>query len=184
MNGRRLAAIVIVAAFAGLIALLFYGVRQSDRPDREALPSPLIGRAAPQFTLPLLHEPERQITSSDLLGQPYLLNVWGSWCPACREEHPVLSRYAAAGKVRIVGYNWKDEREDALRWLQQFGDPYSMILVDYEGRAAIDWGIYGAPETFLIDAAGIVRWKHVGPLSDEIIERELSPLVAALGRAQ
>src|SRR5690606_33875466 len=82
--------------------------RQSDRPDREALPSPLIGRAAPQFTLPLLHEPERQITSSDLLGQPYLLNVWGSWCPACREEHPVLSRYAATGQVRIVGYNWKD----------------------------------------------------------------------------
>lgn len=184
MNGRRLAAIVIVAGFAGLLALLLYGVRQSDRPDREALPSPLIGRAAPQFTLPLLHEPERQVASTELLGQPYLLNVWGSWCPACREEHPVLSRYAATGQVRVIGYNWKDEREDALRWLQQFGDPYSMILVDYEGRAAIDWGIYGAPETFLIDAAGIVRWKHVGPLSDEIIERELSPLVVALGRAQ
>src|SRR5690606_16537296 len=120
MNGRRLAAIVIVAAFAGLLALLLYGVRQSDRPDREALPSPLIGRAAPQFTLPLLHEPERQVASTELLGQPYLLNVWGSWCPACREEHAVLSRYAATGQLRIIGYNWKDEREDALRWLQQF----------------------------------------------------------------
>ena len=184
MNGRRSAAIAIVVGFLALLGLLLYGVRQSDRADRESLPSPLIGRAAPQFSLPLLHEPTREVASAELLGQPYLLNVWGSWCPACREEHPVLSRYAATGELRVVGYNWKDEREDALRWLQQFGDPYSMILVDYEGRAAIDWGIYGAPETFLVDAAGVVRWKHVGPLTDDIIERELSPLVASLGGAK
>lgn len=181
MNGRRTAAIVIIAGFIGLLALLLYGVSQSDRPDRESLPSPLIDRAAPQFSLPLLHEPARQVTSAELLGQPYLLNVWGSWCPACRVEHPVLARYAATGQIRIIGYNWKDERAEALRWLEQYGDPYSMILVDLEGRSAIEWGIYGAPETFLVDANGIVRWKHVGPITDEIVERELSPLVSSLG---
>lgn len=170
--------------FIALAVLLGAGVLMNAGRDTKAIPSPLLGKPAPDFALPVLDEPERVVSKADLLGQPYLLNVWGSWCPACREEHPVLSRYAATGRIRIIGYNWKDEREDALRWLQQFGDPYSMILVDYEGRAAIDWGIYGAPETFLVDAAGIVRWKHVGPLSDEIIERELSPLVAALGRAQ
>ena len=167
-----------------LLALLLNGVRQSDRPDRESLPSPLIGRPAPQFSLPLLHEPGREVTSAELLGEPYLLNVWGSWCPACRTEHPVLERYAATGRVRIIGYNWKDERADALRWLQQFGDPYALVLVDYEGRTAIDWGVYGAPETFLVDAKGIVRWKHVGPLTDSIVDGTLTPIVDSLGRAK
>ena len=183
-GGRRIAAVAIVAGFLGLIALLLYGVRQSDRVDREALPSPLVGRPAPQFSLPLLHEPGREVTSAGLLGEPYLLNVWGSWCPACRVEHPVLERYAASGAIRVIGYNWKDEREDALRWLQQFGNPYAMVLVDYEGRSAIDWGIYGAPETFLVDAKGIVRWKYVGPLTDEVIDAELAPLVRNIGGGQ
>ena len=181
---RRTVAVLIITGFLALVGLLFYGVQQSDRADRESLPSPLIGRPAPQFSLPSLHEPARQVASTELLGTPYLLNVWGSWCPACRIEHPVLERYAATGQIRVIGYNLKDERDDALRWLQQFGNPYSMVVADLEGRAAIDWGIYGAPETFLVDAQGIVRWKYVGPLSDEIIERELSPLVASLGGAK
>jgi len=183
-GGRHAAAVAIIVGFLALLALLLYGVRQSDRVDRESLPSPLIGRPAPQFSLPLLHEPGREVGSAELLGEPYLLNVWGSWCPACRVEHPVLERYAASGAIRVIGYNWKDEREDALRWLQQFGDPYTMVLADYEGRSAIDWGIYGAPETFLVDAEGIVRWKYVGPLTDDVVDGELAPLVAKLGGAK
>ena len=180
MNGRRSAAIAIVVGFLALLGLLLYGVRQSDRADRESLPSPLIGRAAPQFSLPLLHEPGRRVASAVLLGQPYLLNVWGSWCPACRDEHPVLTRFAETKRLRVIGYNWKDEHADALRWLEQFGNPYWMVLVDYEGRHAIDWGIYGAPETYLVDAGGVIRWKHVGPLDDAVVERELLPAIAAL----
>ncbi len=181
-GGRRVTALLLAAGFVALLALLFYGVRQSDRPDRESLPSPLIGKPAPQFSLPLLHDPGLEVTSAELLGEPYLLNVWGSWCPACRVEHPVLERYAATGDIRVIGYNWKDEREDALRWLEQFGDPYEVVLVDYEGRSAIDWGVYGAPETFLVDAGGIVRWKHVGPLTDDIVDEVLSPMVDELGK--
>ena len=174
----RLAIIIGALCFLGFLALLFYGVRESGRADRDALPSPLIGRAAPQFALPVLHEPGRLVTSKDLLGAPYVLNVWGSWCPECRVEHPVLSRFAMTKRVRVIGYNLKDEHADALRWLEQFGNPYMLVLTDYDGRAAIDWGIYGAPETFLVDSRGIVRWKHVGALDDTIINDELLPRLA------
>ena len=168
-------AIVIAIVFIALLGLLFYGVLVSDRAGREALPSPLIGKPAPEFSLPVLHEPGRLVSSRDLRGQPYLLNVWGSWCPACRVEHPVLTRFAETKRLRVIGYNWKDEHADALRWLEQFGNPYWLVLVDYDGRKAIDWGIYGAPETFLVDAEGIVRWKHVGAVTDQVIADELIP---------
>ena len=174
-------AIVIAIVFIALLGLLFYGVLVSDRAGREALPSPLIGKPAPEFSLPVLHEPGRLVSSRDLRGQPYLLNVWGSWCPACRVEHPVLTRFAETKRLRVIGYNWKDEHADALRWLEQFGNPYWLVLVDYDGRKAIDWGIYGAPETFLVDAEGIVRWKHVGPVDDTIIAGELLPALDAIG---
>lgn len=174
-GNRRLLAIVIAVVFVGLIGLLSYGVLDSGRANRDALPSPLINKPAPQFSLPLLHEPERQVSLADLRGQPFLLNVWGSWCPACRDEHPVLSRFAETKQLRVIGYNWNDEREDALRWLEQFGNPYWMVLVDRNSRAHIDWGIYGAPETFLVDAKGVVRWKFVGPLTDEVIANQLQP---------
>jgi cytochrome c biogenesis protein CcmG/thiol:disulfide interchange protein DsbE len=167
-------------AFAALAVLMAAGVWLSRNPDRDALPSPLIGKPAPAFSLPVLHEPGRLVTLDELKGAPFLLNVWGSWCPACRDEHPVLTRFAETKRVRVVGYNWKDEHADALRWLEQFGNPYWMVLVDYEGRYAIDWGIYGAPETYLVDAAGIIRWKHVGPLDDATIARELLPALDAL----
>lgn len=167
-------------AFAALAVLMAAGVWLSRNPDRDALPSPLIGKPAPAFSLPVLHEPGRLVTLDELRGAPFLLNVWGSWCPACRDEHPVLTRFAETKRVRVVGYNWKDEHADALRWLEQFGNPYWMVLVDYEGRYAIDWGIYGAPETYLVDAGGIIRWKHVGPLDDATIARELLPALAAL----
>ena len=179
-GGRRLLAVLLVVGFLALLLLLALGVSRSDRPDRESLPSPLIGTPAPAFSLPLLHDADYSTGSADLLGQPYLLNVWGSWCPGCQVEHPVLARYAETKRIRVVGYNWKDEPEDALRWLEQFGNPYWVVVADYEGQTAIEWGIYGAPETFLVDAEGIVRWKHVGPMTDEIIDEVLAPMVEAL----
>lgn len=162
--------------------LLMSGVMLSRNPDRDSLPSPLIGQPAPAFALPVLHEPERTVSSEQLLGEPYLLNVWGSWCPECRVEHPVLTKFAETKRVRVIGFNLKDEPADALRWLEQFGNPYWMVLTDYEGKVAIDWGIYGAPETFLVDAAGIVRWKHVGPITDEILSRQLLPMLLEIER--
>ncbi len=169
-----------LAMFAALAVLLAAGVWMSRKPDRDALPSPLIGKPAPAFALPVLHEPARTVRLQDLRGQPFLLNVWGSWCVECRVEHPVLTRFAETRRVRVVGYNWKDEPADALRWLAQFGNPYWVVLSDVEGRAAIDWGIYGAPETFLVDADGIIRWKHVGPLDDGVIADELEPLLRGM----
>ncbi|WP_129136095.1 DsbE family thiol:disulfide interchange protein [Luteimonas sp. YGD11-2] len=170
-----------LAAFGLIAALLAAGVWLSRDPDRDALPSPLIGKQAPAFRLPALHEAGRLVTDAELRGAPYLLNVWGSWCPGCREEHGVLTRFAETRRVRVVGYNWKDERADALRWLEQFGNPYWVVLVDYEGHNAIEWGIYGAPETFLVDAEGIVRWKHVGPMTDDTVRERLLPALEAIG---
>lgn len=178
---RRLGRWLPLAVFAALAVLLAAGVWLSRNPDREALPSPLLDKQAPAFALPVLHEPTRTVHLADLAGAPFVLNVWGSWCPSCREEHPVLTRFAETKRVRVVGYNWKDERDDALRWLDQFGNPYWLVLSDPDSRYALDWGIYGAPETFLVDARGIVRWKHVGPLTDAIIQAELLP---ALTRAE
>ncbi|MGH8031211.1 MAG: DsbE family thiol:disulfide interchange protein [Luteimonas sp.] len=168
-----------LAAFAALLALLAAGVWLSRNPDRGVLPSPLIGKPAPSFRLPVLHEAGRLVSSDALRGAPYLLNVWGSWCPECQVEHPVITRFAETRRVRVIGYNWKDQHADALRWLDQFGNPYWLVLVDDDGKKAIDWGIYGAPETFLVDARGIVRWKHVGALTDAVIRDELLPKLAA-----
>ena len=179
---RRTLAAIIVVVFVALLGLLLYGVLQSDRADRESLPSPLIGKPAPEFSLPVLHEPDRMVSAADLRGQPYVLNVWGSWCPACQVEHPVLARFAETKRVRVIGYNWKDEREDALRWLAKFGNPYWLVLTDYEGRSAIDWGIYGAPETFLVDGNGTIAWKFVGPVTDAVIAGQLLPALERIER--
>ncbi|KQZ67836.1 MULTISPECIES: DsbE family thiol:disulfide interchange protein [unclassified Lysobacter] len=173
-----------LAAFAVLAVLLAAGVWLSRNPNREALPSPLIGKPAPEFSLPVLHEAGRLMRSDQLRGSPYLLNVWGSWCPACRDEHPVLTRFAETKRVRVIGFNWKDEHADALRWLEQYGNPYWMVLTDYDGKVAIDWGIYGAPETFLVDAKGVVRWKHVGPMSEATIRDELLPVLAEVEKTR
>jgi len=160
-------------AFIALASLLYAGVRLSETRDPNVLPSPLIDRPAPSFTLPTLHAPEKQVSRADLLGAPYLLNVWASWCPACRIEHPLIDRIAKEGKIRVIGFNYKDEPDDAKRWLQQFGDPYSEIIVDRDGRSGIEWGVYGAPETFFVDAQGVVRFKHVGPMTPEVYTREI-----------
>ena len=169
-----------LAAFAALLLLLAAGVWLSRDPGRDALPSALLGKPAPAFTLPLLHDPAKTLSGTDLRGAPYLLNVWGSWCPECREEHAVLTAVANSGRIRVIGYNWRDERDDALRWLQQFGDPYAWVVADVEGAKAIDWGIYGAPETFLVDGDGVIRWKHVGALTDAVVQEALLPRLDAL----
>lgn len=173
-----------LAVFVALAALLAAGVWMSRRADRDALPSALIGKAAPDFVLPSLHEPERTISLRDLRGAPFVLNVWGSWCAACRVEHPVLSRFAETRRVRVVGYNWKDERADALRWLERYGNPFWLVVADVEGRTALDWGVAGAPETFLVDAGGVVRWKHVGPLDEAVVARELLPALQEIERSR
>jgi cytochrome c biogenesis protein CcmG/thiol:disulfide interchange protein DsbE len=162
-------------AFSLLALLLGVGVLMNSGKDTSAIPSPLIGKPAPAFSLPVLGEPSRMITNADLGGAPYLLNVWGSWCPACRDEHPVITELAQSGRIKVVGYDYKDEPEDALRWLEQFGNPYALVIADRDGRAAFDWGIYGAPESFLVDAQGIVRWKYIGPMTDEVVREQLLP---------
>ena len=169
-----------LAIFIALAALLAAGVWMSRKPDRDALPSPLIGKAAPEFALPELFDPARTVTLKELKGAPFVLNVWGSWCVACRDEHPALSAFAETKRVRVIGYNWKDEPEDAKRWLEQLGNPYFMVLQDIEGRTALDFGIYGAPETFLIDGNGMIVWKHVGVLTPDLIRKELEPRLAQL----
>ncbi len=127
------------------------------------VPSPLIDKPAPQFDLPLLLQ-EGRMTNQDLMGHVTLVNVWASWCFACRQEHEVVKHLARNG-IRVIGLNYKDETEDAKNWLARLGNPYTSIAVDYDGRSAIDWGVYGAPETFLVDGQGIVRYKAIGPIN-------------------
>ena len=181
--GLPVVAVVLGALFfIGLVGLMLYGVVRSGDADRDVLPSALIGKPAPDFTLPVLHNPDFQVSAAELRGAPYLLNVWGSWCYACREEHAVLTAFAETKRMRVVGYNRKDGKEDALRWLEQFGNPFYVVLADPEGRYALDWGVAGAPETFVVDAQGIVRWKYTGPLTDEVVATQLMPLVEQLER--
>ena len=161
-------------AFIALALLLFVGVRMNSGKDTSAIPSPLIGKAAPALHLPELPMPETRIGLSGLQGKAYVLNVWGSWCVSCRVEHPVISELAKTGVI-VVGYNYKDSPEDAARWLGQYGNPFALVLQDRDGQAALDWGIYGAPETFVIDAAGIVRFKHIGPLTPETVQEKILP---------
>lgn len=181
MTGKRWIPLIV---FLLLAALLAAGVMMSRNPNRDALPSPLINKPAPAFNLPELFDPTRRVTLGELRGAPFVMNVWGSWCVACRDEHQALTEFAQTRRVRVIGYNWKDEPEDAKRWLEQLGNPYFLILQDIEGRTALDFGIYGAPETFLIDARGMIRWKHVGVLTPALIQSELLPRLDALEAGQ
>ena len=171
-------------AFAALAVLLFAGVKMNSGRDTSAIPSPLVGKPTPAFSLPVLGDPKRRIGNADLRGRPYLLNVWGSWCPTCRDEHPHITALAKAGKVRVLGYNYKDAPEDAQAWLGQFGNPYELVIADEDGRAALDWGIYGAPETFLVDANGVVVWKYVGAIDEAVIREQIEPKLMQMGPAR
>ena len=163
-----------------LVALFGFGIRWNMHHDPSEVRSPLIGKPAPQFSLPVFGEPSRTYGSADLKGQAYLINVFASWCVACRDEHPLLMAQGKRLGVPLIGLNYKDETTDAQRWLAQFGNPYDTVIVDYDGRAAIDFGVYGAPETFLVDAAGIIRYKRIGPITPDVLQNELLPAIASL----
>jgi cytochrome c biogenesis protein CcmG/thiol:disulfide interchange protein DsbE len=161
-------------AFATLIGFFIVGLKR----DPGEIPSPLIGKPAPAFTLESLANPATRVDPADFGGKPWVLNVWATWCGGCRQEHPVLLGIARENEVPIVGLNWRDDRALALRWLAQLGDPYATVAYDPEGHTAIDWGVYGAPETFLIDAKGRVVKKRIGPMTADIWQRDFAPLLA------
>lgn len=160
--------LVPLGVFIGLLALLLISLPTAEQ--RRQVTSPLIGREVPNFTLPGLHDPEVMRSTADLRGQPFILNVWGSWCFSCRVEHPYIERLGREAGIPLVGFNWRDERDEALAWLRQFGDAWTFHMTDYEGRAAIDLGVYGAPETFLVDHRGIIRHKHIGPVDQAVFD--------------
>jgi cytochrome c biogenesis protein CcmG, thiol:disulfide interchange protein DsbE len=162
--------------FVVLVGFLLVGLNLNPR----QVPSPLIGKPAPEFQLQQLHQAEQTLTSKDNLGKVWLLNVWASWCVSCREEHPLLVELAKSGIVPVYGLNYKDQRDDALRWLKQFGDPYAVSIVDPEGRTGIDYGVYGVPETYVIDKNGIIRYKQIGPVTVEALQTKILPLVKEL----
>lgn len=166
---------VPLIGFLALVGLLVVGLRLDPR----EIPSPLIDRPAPEFSLPRLNAADRVFTKRDRLGEVWLLNVWASWCVACRTEHPLLLELAHSGQP-IYGLDYKDRISDAHAWLEERGDPYREIAVDREGRVGIDFGVYGVPETFLIDRAGVIRFKQIGPLTPQVIQDTLLPLIHEL----
>lgn len=170
--------LIPLVLFVILVIFLAIGLGR----DPHEVPSPLIGKAAPTFQLPQLKDPGKSFSAQQMRGKVWLLNVWASWCVSCREEHPLLLDYARSAAVPIYGLNYKDKREDALDWLEQLGDPYVLSAADEDGRVAIDYGVYGAPETYLIDRDGVIRFKQVGAVTPEIWERKILPLVKDLNR--
>ncbi len=173
---NRVILFVPLAIFIGLSALLYRGMGT----DPSLLPSPLIDRPFPQFSLSTLDDPEGAVTETALKGEVALVNVWATWCVACRVEHPWLMKIAEEAGIPIFGVNYKDDRDEALAWLKRFRDPYRFSVYDHEGSLGLDLGVYGAPETFLIDADGIVRYKHVGVIDDRVWKTILLPRVQAL----
>lgn len=165
--------------FATLVVFLGIGLERDPR----LVPSPLIGKPAPQFALGTLANPDTLLTRDALLGRPFLLNVWASWCAQCREEHPLLVELGRAGQVLLIGLNYHDELAAGRQWLVERGDPYRLSLFDPQGKLGLDLGVYGVPETFLIDGQGVIRYKHIGPLNHEVLTRQLLPLLASLERA-
>jgi len=165
-----------LAAFIILVAFLLVGLNLNPR----KIPSPLIGKPAPVFKLQQLHEPEKILESKDNLGKVWLLNVWASWCASCRDEHPLLVQLAKADVVPIYGLNYKDKRDLAIQWLDQLGDPYTKSVMDPEGRVGIEYGVYGVPETYVIDKSGVIQYKQIGPVTVDVLEKTILPLVKEL----
>jgi cytochrome c biogenesis protein CcmG, thiol:disulfide interchange protein DsbE len=162
--------------FIVVVGFLAVGLTLNPR----ELPSPLVGKAAPDFSLPQLHDPGKVISSNDLKGKVWLLNFWASWCGGCKDEHPVLNHLAQSGEVPIYGMDYKDRRDEALAWLKEWGNPYAVVAVDEPGRVGINYGVYGVPETYVIDKAGVIRYKQIGPLHKDILEKKILPLVREL----
>jgi cytochrome c biogenesis protein CcmG/thiol:disulfide interchange protein DsbE len=171
-----------VGVFGLLVVVLAIGIKHS--PDKGTIMSPLLGKPAPQFSLPNLTDPARVVSSAGLKGRWYLFNVWGTWCGECRAEHEMLLQVSRAAVVTLVGLDWKDDDAQALSWLAQLGNPYEVVAVDRSGRTAIDWGVYGAPETFLVNPQGIVVFKHVGALTPDVWTRDILPRLAPRAAAK
>ncbi|MCG6896932.1 MAG: DsbE family thiol:disulfide interchange protein [Thiocapsa sp.] len=173
MNKATARALTPLVVFAALAALLFYGLRLDPR----KVPSPLVDKPAPAFELPSLEDPGRVVTNAILLGRVSLVNVWASWCPSCRQEHAELMDIARSNDVQVIGFNWKDTRPEALQMLKRYGNPYVVSAYDPDNRYGLHWGVYGAPETFVIDGEGIIRYKHIGPVDRAVWETKILPIV-------
>lgn len=172
----RLKFLLPLSGFIILVILLGVGLKLDPR----EVPSPFIGKPAPAFALPAVLEPDASISAEVFQGQVSLLNVWASWCVSCRQEHPLLLELARTGLLPIYGLNYKDERDAATAWLNRFGNPYRTSAFDADGKVGIDWGVYGVPETFVIDRKGIIRYKFTGPLTEDALETTLLPLIRKL----
>jgi cytochrome c biogenesis protein CcmG/thiol:disulfide interchange protein DsbE len=168
--------ILPLVIFLVLAAFLYVGL---DLNPRE-VPSPLVGKPAPAFTLPQLHDPKKQFSPAEMKGKVWLLNVWASWCVSCREEHPVLMALSRQNIVPIYGLDYKDKKEDGEQWLSRGGDPYTLSVMDADGRIGIDYGVYGVPETYVIDKQGVIRYKQIGPVTPQNLSEKILPLVAEL----
>ena len=164
-----------IVVFLLLVVVFSFGLFNDPR----ELPSPFLGEQAPTFEVASLTEPDRMVGSAEYEGRMALVNVWATWCGGCRQEHPFLMKLAQSGAIPIYGINWRDSRPEALGWLQQLGDPYVFSAFDADGRVGIDWGVYGAPETFLISPEGVVLYKHLGPLNAAVWEEDFVPLINA-----
>lgn len=170
--------ILPLVLFIGLVLFLAVGLRR----DPHEIPSPLINKPAPAFSLKQLQDPAKTFSAADMRGKVWLLNFWGTWCVACREEHPLLLQYAKTAAVPIYGVDYKDDRATALRMLEDEGNPYTITASDPEGRLSIDYGVYGAPETFLIDKNGVVVFKQIGPITEDAWQKEILPRVQKLNQ--
>jgi len=176
---KSLRLLIPLAVFIVIVGFLWVGLGRDPR----EVPSPLIGKPAPAFDLVQLHAPDKKLSVADMKGQVWLLNVWASWCVSCREEHPLLVELAKANVVPVIGLNYKDRKDAGLAWLAQNGDPYRLSVVDADGRVGIDWGVYGVPETFVVDKNGVIRYKQIGPITAEALEKKILPLVRDLQKA-
>lgn len=170
--------IIPLVLFLGLVVFLAIGLRR----DPHEVPSPLVNKPAPAFRLAQLKEPSKTFSPEDMRGKVWLLNVWASWCFSCREEHPLLLQAARAGSIPIYGLNYRDKREDALPWLSELGDPYVLSVSDLDARVGMDYGVYGAPESYLIDRNGVIRFKQIGPITPDVWEKTILPLAAELNK--
>jgi cytochrome c biogenesis protein CcmG/thiol:disulfide interchange protein DsbE len=168
--------LIPLGIFVALLVFLGVGLTLNPR----EVPSPLIGKPAPAFELPRLDRADASFSQKDMLGKVWMLNVWASWCIACRDEHAVLVEFSKKQVVPILGLNYKDERSDGLKWLARFGNPYQLSIYDHEGQVGIDYGVYGVPETFLIDKRGVIRYKRIGALTPELIQDKILPLIREL----
>ncbi|MFI3223083.1 MAG: DsbE family thiol:disulfide interchange protein [Methylococcaceae bacterium] len=168
----------IIPLLLFIILAVFLGLGLNLKPND--IPSPFINKPAPHFSAPKLNAPEEKLTPADLKGQVWLFNVWASWCVSCRAEHPILNQFAKQYAVVIIGLNYKDEPEDAKTWLKTLGNPYNVSIMDQDGRIGIDYGVYGVPETFVIDKKGLIRYKHTGPVSVADVQNIFLPLIAKL----